>query len=240
MTRECRTDFDNFKKYIESYSIEGNLKEESYVNTAKLMHKAYFSLLHWFAEFQYQKVFFSESYTNNEDVLIRISEVISDIGSSKFNWINGSYKTSRVMLRSAIENFVRAIGAIDAPDLLVEKNVYSLFDKAKDCRIFKDEEFVRLSINRLHGNYKELCNDTHTSSQSNMESITSLFDYPKYSDEKSEEAGNVFISVVKDILSVLCIVFNLLFHKMHHKNRENVLLSIPRQTRPIILAPDHN
>lgn len=237
MTRECTSDFESFKTYISNYRIDENLKQGSYLTTAKSMHKAYFSLLHWHTEFQHQKVLFSEQYSNNEEIFMRISEVISDVGSSKFNWINGSYKASKVMLRSAIENFIRALSAIDNIDLLEEKSVYSLFDQAKNCSIFKDHETVNISYCRLHNNYKELCKDTHTASTKNMENITSLVDYPKFYKSKSEESGKLFVNVVKDILTIVCLVFNLLYHKMHHKNRDNILLSIPPKTKPLVLAP---
>ncbi|WP_306331973.1 hypothetical protein [Vibrio injensis] len=237
MTRECTSDFERFKKYIEDYNISGNLKQMSYVSTAKSMHKAYFSLLHWHTEFQHQKDFFSDKYSANEDILLRISEVSSDVSAAKFNWISGSYKASRVMLRSAIENFVRALSSIEDVDLLSEKSVYALFDKAKVCQIFSNIEAVNASYNRLHANYKELCKDTHTASQSNMECITSLVDYPKFYQSKSETSGKLFVSTVRDILTILCLVFNGMYHKMHHKNRDNILLSIPRNIKPLVLAP---
>lgn len=103
MTRECKSDFDSFLSYIASYKISENLEQTSYVETAKSMHKAYFSLLHFHCELNFQSELFRGEYSDDENILSRISEVVSDIGSSNFNWINGSYKASRVMLRSSIE-----------------------------------------------------------------------------------------------------------------------------------------
>ncbi|KFJ87933.1 hypothetical protein IJ23_09005 [Vibrio sp. OY15] len=237
MTRECKSDFDELIKYISNYKIDGNLDNSSYKTTAKSMHKAYFSLLHWHTEFMHQSEFFEENYSNNKDIVNRISEVVSDVGSSKFNWINGSYKASRVMLRSSIENFVRALGSIDDESLLVEKSVYSLMGRAKVTSIFTSSEKVKSSFGNLHESYKELCKDTHTSQSENMEKISSLVDYPKFYEQKSNSTGGIFTSVVKNILIILCIVFNALYHKMHHKNRENILISIPRTSKPLILAP---
>lgn len=237
MTRECKLDYENFISYITDYHISGNLEQVSYVETAKSMHKAYFSLLHWHGEFQHQKPFFESEYSNNEEILIRISEVVSDIGSSKFNWINGSYKASRVMLRSSIENIVRALGSIDDESLLTEKSVYALFDNAKEANIFNSNETVRSCFNNLHSSYKKLCKDTHTATIENMENISSLADYPKFFEDKSKDAGKIFIDVVKNIIVILCLVFNRLYHKMHHKNQQNIMLSIPRKTKPLVLAP---
>lgn len=237
MTRECKSDFDKFINYITTYKIDHNLENLSYKTTAKRMHKAYFSLLHWHTEFIYQHDFFIVNYSNNEDVLNRISEVISDVGSSKFNWINGSYKASRVMLRSSIENFIRALSSIADESLLVEKSVYSLMERAKLTKIFTSSVQVKNSFNNLHASYRELCKDTHTSQLENMEKISSLIDYPKFYEQKSNSTGELFIGVIKDILVILCLVFNALYYKMHHKNRENILISIPSKCKPLILAP---
>lgn len=237
MTRECKSDFDEFLNYISNYKIEDNLGKESYMDTAKSMHKAYFSLLHWHTEFLHQRIFFKESFSNNEDILIRISEVISDVGSSKFNWINGSYKASRVMLRSSIENFIRALISIENESLLTEKSVYALMDEAKISRIFTSNKKVKVCFTALHNSYKELCKDTHTAKTENMEKVTSLIDYPKFYEERSKNTGEIFSSVIKNILLIFCLVFNSLYHKMHHKNRENILISIPRTSKPLILMP---
>lgn len=239
MTRECKQDFLMLKQYIASYSISSNLAREPYLLNARKMHKAYFSLVNWQVEFHHQISFFSSKYSGNQEILLRLTESISDIGSSKFNWLNGSYKASRVMLRSSIENFVRAVSAIDYEEQLKEKNVHKLFKKASNCDIFNSSTAITDSFQDLHSMYKELCEDTHTASRKNMENITSLADYPKYIEEKSTSTGRVFIKVVKSILIILCICFNDLYHKMHHKNKENVLSPLPKNIRPLILAPSN-
>lgn len=237
MTRECNKDFSLYIKYISEYKIVDNLNHKPYLASAKSMHKAYFSLINWHVEYQHQMEYFKVKYTSNTDILLRLSEAVSDIGASKFNWLNGSYKASRVMLRSSIENFVRAISAIENESQIQEKSVYSLLDKAKDSDIFNSSEHVNASYKALHLRYKELCKDTHTSSCQNMDQITSLVDYPKYIEDKSQDTDNIFISVVKNILIILCLSFNDLYHKMHHRNKENIINSIPRLTRPFVLAP---
>lgn len=238
MTRECDYDFEMFKKYISEYNISQNLEQKSYLISAKKIHKIYFSLVSWHVEYRQKIVFFENKYTNSKDILLRISETISDIGSSKFNWLNGSYKASRVMLRSSIENFIRAISAIDDEAQIAEKNVSRLFDKAKDCNVFNTSVILKESYRAIHSKYKELCKDTHTESDINMEGITSLVDYPKYIQRKSDNTADVFIFIVKNILIILCTIFSDLYHSMHYKNKENIIDSIPRNIRPSILMPE--
>lgn len=237
MTRECKADFNKLEEYISNYSISDNLDQESYVISVRKMHKTYFSLMNWHAEYKEQKDFFSEKYSNNPEIILRISETVSDIGSAQFNWLNGSYKTSRVMLRSAIENFIRSISAIEDDSQLTEKSVYKVFDKANSIATFKSSDTINKAYHDLHSKYVELCQDTHTASLSNMEHITSLADYPKYAEEKSNLTREIFITIVKDMLIILCLCFNSLYHKMHRRNKENILNSLPKFCKSLINSP---
>lgn len=234
MTRECKADFKKLEDYISNYSISENLDKESYVMSARKMHKIYFSLMNWHAEYKEQKDFFSSEYSDNPEIILRLSESVSDIGSSQFNWLNGSYKTSRVMLRSAIENFIRSVSAIEDNSQLTEKSVYKVFDKANNITIFKSSDTINKAYQNLHSKYIELCKDTHTASLSNMEQITSLADYPKYMEEKSNLTREIFIVVVKDMLIILCLCFNGLYHKIHHRNKDNILNSLPKSCKSLI------
>lgn len=237
MTRECTADFVKLEKYISDYSISFNLKEKDYVKAAKRMHKVYFSLINWHVEYKHQTDFFSKEYTSNEDILLRLSETVSDIGSSQFNWLNGSYKAARIMLRSAIENFVRALSAIEDTSLLTEKSVFKVFEKANSSSIFNISTTINDAYQLLHSRYATLCEDSHTATSSNMEHITSLADYPQYIAGKSESTKDLFISTVQNILLILCLSFNKIYHIMHHRNKENILNSIPTSYKSFIQDP---
>lgn len=237
MTRECRADFLRLEEYISNYSISCNLNKNDYVAAAKRMHKVYFSLINWHVEYKYQLDLFSKEYTSNKDVLVRLSETVSDIGSSQFNWLNGSYKAARVMLRSAIENFVRALGAIEDNSLLAEKSVFKVFEKANNSSVFNTSNTINNAYQLLHSRYVILCKDTHTATSNNMEHITSLADYPQYIASKSDSTKDLFVSIVQNILLILCLTFNKIYHSMHHRNKENVLNSIPTSYKRFIQDP---
>lgn len=237
MTRECTADFIKLEKYISDYSISCNLKENNYVQAAKRMHKVYFSLINWHVEYKNQTEIFSKEYTSNEDILLRLSETVSDIGSSQFNWLSGSYKAARVMLRSAIENFVRALSAIEDTSLLTEKSVFKVFEKANISSVFNASITINDAYQLLHSRYATLCEDTHTATSNNMEYITSLADYPQYIVDKSDSTKDLFVSTVQHILLILCLTFNKIYHSMHHRNKENILNSIPKSYKRFIQDP---
>lgn len=239
MTRECNTDFKAIKKYIDGYRISDNLHNVDYVLSLKKMHKCYFSSITWNAELLHKKIDFLNLETScNEDTILRLSEVASDLGSSLFNWSNGNYKASRVMLRIAIENIIRAISATEDNGQLTEKNVYKLFDNASSQQIFNSDKNINDCYKSLHSDYKLLCEDTHTATVDNMEHLTSLSDLPTYEKERSDSSSTIFIRVSKNITSMLCIIFNTFYHRMHHRNKENILHCLNKAIKPAITAPE--
>lgn len=240
MSREIREDYLKLENYIKDYDLEKNLSKPEYADALKKMHKCYFSLVTWHAEMKHLEADFFELYVGiNEEITSLLSEVVSDIGSAKFNWLNGAYKVSRIMTRAAIENFIRAISSTEDRSLREEKKVYVLFEKAKELKIFNTSAQVKTAYDKLHNFYVELCKDTHTSFAENMDKITTLADFPLYKKEKSKQASDIFINVTKNILFLKCSIFNQIYHKMHHKNRENIINSIPKTLRPTILIPQN-
>lgn len=235
MTRERLEDFSALKNYLNDYKIDKNIKDKLFLSDLKSIHKAYFSLLTWSGEMSFGEEVIK--YKNKElpsEIIEIIFEVYSDIGSSIFNWTYGGYKTSRVMLRSAIENFVRAISAIEESKQLQEKNVYQLFDCATALNIFSSSEIVIASFQQLHFDYKELCLDVHTALPENMERISSLSDLPKFEIEKSKKCSGIICRVTKNFLILLSLIFSNFFHRMHHRNKENILISIPKKVKPLV------
>ena len=233
MSRETNKDFKELIEYIDSYSL--NSDNQEYVSFVKSIHKHYFSMLSWNAEILHRKDdFYSASSISNERAYNYINESVSDISSSTFNWINGNYKTSRIMLRVSIENFIRGISSIENNSQLSEKNVYQLFDNAKDMAIFSKTITIKDRYNNLHSDYVLLCEDTHTASELNMENITSLSYFPEFNRDRALDCKNIYIRIVKNMNIVFCLIFSEFYHSIHHKNKENIMNSIPGSIKPIL------
>lgn len=239
MTRECAADFKRIKRYINDYSISENIKQDEYLSALKKMHKSYFSAVTWNAELMHKKDLFIELNSDGDsEIIYRLSETVSDFGSSLFNWSNGNYKASRVMLRVAIENFVRGVSGIEATDQLTEKNVYTLFETASTQNIFTDNSTVNECYTSLHSDYKLLCKDAHTATLQNMAHLSSLADLPKFEKDKSKKASEVFVRACKNITAIFNLVFNSFFQQMHHRNKENIINSLSGEIKPLVLSPE--
>jgi hypothetical protein len=68
-----------------------------------------------------------------------------------------------------------------------------------------------------------------------MEQLSSLAGIPVYKKGRAEDARHVYLRIAKNINFIYCLTFNQFFHNMHHRNRENILHSIPPATRALLL-----
>jgi hypothetical protein len=237
MTRERQIDFLALNEYLCNYSIKATVHDKAYQSELKALHKCYFSLLTWNSEIVHgERKIIKESADIQEAFEARLCEAFSDLGSSIFNWVHGGYKASRIMARSAIENFVRCVAVLEDKSVLEEKNVYAVFDRAAFSKIFNESASSTELYKRLHSDYKVLCSDVHTASEDNMENITFLAEFPRFNAERSRKSAEIICRIFKTVISLLCLIFPNFFHQMHHKNKENILISIPRSLKPKVLG----
>lgn len=235
MTREIAADYLELETYVENYCLKNSLANPSFSAELKSIHKRYYSMLSWSSELNFNKSAFQKMYSNaTTDISNRIIESVNDIGSAYFNWINGNYKTARVMLRVSIENFLRATSAIEDRTQLTEKSVYDLFDKAKNLNIIKGDKHVLGIFSLLRSTYKLLCKDVHSESLSGMGNISSLSHFPSYDTINSSSDSKLIIKVITEISTMFCLLFKSFFHSMYHRNKESILITIPKKYRPII------
>lgn len=235
MTRECKADFYELKNFIENFRISKKLESATYLEPLKNMHKVYFSMINWNAEMVHRRKDFLLTYNDcSVGIVRRISESVSDMGASLFNWMNGSYKTSRIMMRAAIENFIRSISAIDNKSQLTEMNVYLMFERAEGSAVLNSKAAIKKAYKQLHSDYKTLCKDTHTTTLTNMEQLSSLAGLPGFNKNKADASKEIYVRIAKNISCIYCLVFIEFFHGMHHRNKENILHSLAKDIRPIV------
>lgn len=237
MTRERKADLGALNEYLASYSIREIVANRAYQAELKGIHKVYFSVLNWNAEMLCGENSMIASKKDDVELLnARLAESFSDIGSAVFNWSHGGYKTARIMIRSAIENFIRCVAGVESYDLLGEKNIFTLFEEASKLAIYNSSSNVKDLFKKIHSDYKLLCQDVHTADAGNMENISFVAEFPRFDAEKSRQTSLIICRVIKNIISMLCLIFSVFFHKMHHRNKENILISIPASLKPSVLG----
>ncbi|RVU02381.1 hypothetical protein EOD41_00115 [Mucilaginibacter limnophilus] len=234
MSREIQRDLLDLKDFLKSYSLSHLSNDTKLLSVITQQHKKYFSYLTFIAELE---------ALQNSGLLPAISDVqkdyitesCSDIGNSMFVMAHGAYKASRMMLRSSIETFMKGFNADEIADILTDKSMYSIFDNIKALSFFQREDIEPIFIS-IHNDYKILCRDIHTATRANMDHLTALNYFPTFDEKAATPIAQISMNLVSNYLILLCVKYGTYFHKMHHRNRENILISIPKAYRPKVLG----
>jgi len=231
MPHTLKEDYSSLLGFIDDYSLKGVYSEKCLISAIKPMHKGYYSALVLMAELQHQRVRpHATCDKNHKDKQIKIfwtylAESFSELGSAFFLILNGCYKAANQVLRSSIENFIKAHGSLDYIGIHQIKNVYEVLEKSGSCSFFSDGigKNIHSKLCELYG---ILCSTVHTGTEQDMQNISALGDFPAIDPGRVVETGKRYLKIVKLFISSLSVMFSTAFHKMHHRNRDIVQLSL--------------
>lgn len=223
--RVVKEDFAELKQYIENFNIKSLLKDDDYINFISTCHKKYYSF--FIASSEFEKIY-------SKDLYSFLKETNSDIATSLFHLMTGSYKSARLLIRSSIECFLKSFAMDWIANIEKEKSVYEIFNKIKALDYFSKEPYKSqfLTVHRI---YKDLCKDVHASEKVNMAQIDSLDLLPTYSKKQANKISNIYLELIPIYLFFICDKYNIQFHKIHHVNREIILMGITKELRPLIM-----
>lgn len=226
--RVVKEDFEDLKKYVGAFEIKTLLKNKDYVNFISICHKKYYCF--FIASIEYK-----DSFKVNEYKFLK--EANSDLATSLFHVMTGSYKSARLLLRSSIECYLKSFTMDWLPNIEKEKSTYVIFDKIKNIDFFTSEP-QKSQFNIIHRIYKELCKDVHAADDINMAQIDALDLLPSYIKKKASKISNMYLDLIPAYLFLICHKFNLRFHKIHHINREVILMGISKDLRPYVMKTE--
>lgn len=232
MSREIKADFEKLKEFFNTYELPELNENKQLLAILSQQHKKHYSILAFLSELVKLRETVEEEPISQLQIDFLL-ESASDIGNSMFMMMHGAYKPARMMLRSSIENFLKAISLDTEQDINQEKSVYKIFDRVKALDFFQKDPMKEI-FTQIHQTYKELCSDTHTASEINMAHITAMKYFPGYDSKEATTTNDVTIKLASHFLVLICLKFNSIFHVMHHRNKENILISIPKEHRPKI------
>ena len=223
MTREITNDFVSFTEFIKNYKLQ-EINNASAVKALKLMHRNFYSLMTFFCELEDKNAEWSLFAPIN---IAYLKESISDLGQCLFCWLHGAYKPSNLVLRSSIETFIRATAGQEDHRIMTEKNMYQIFNLAKDVPFF-NRYICKKYFNQIHSEYKDLCKVVHTTDSLEMAHISAMKTFPVFEKNSAKKVTKHFICITSAILSILYLNFYKYICKMHHQNQLNFLSSIPK------------
>src|SRR5690554_3263516 len=137
MSREVKNDFLILKQFIEVYSLR-NILDDDFVISLSRFHKKYYAYLTVVGELQNSSEN-DELQNLSKEQLLFISESCSDIGTSFFNLFHGAYKSSKLILRSSIETFIKGFTMDEYQNVTKETSLYEIFRVVKTLEFFQSD-----------------------------------------------------------------------------------------------------
>ncbi|CAI86670.1 hypothetical protein HJP15_21550 [Pseudoalteromonas sp. NEC-BIFX-2020_002] len=233
MSRELSADLEQLVSFIKNYNLESLAEDKAILPIISKIHKKYFSLLALLVELNSEDIK-NNGFNNNDDCKNYLFESLSDLGNSFFLTFNGGYKASRLMLRSSIETFVKGISVEQLPNITSEKRVFKIFEEASKISLFSNEP-LKSCFDDIKKQYSDLCEDTHTARKSNMQHISALNYFPTQDIASARKVSDIFVSLTQSYIFIISMKFNQEFHQIHHANKSNIIKSIKRSNRPVVL-----
>lgn len=218
MSREVSNDCGILISFLKEYSLTQLFENPQYVTELKSVHKKVYGYLLFITEIEQRTL-------DSNMALEYYKESGSDLMQSIFCWANGSYKSSKLMLRSAIETFIKASLGNDIPEVFEEKSLYRLFDLAKSHRCYSGEIREKY-FNKIHSSYKILCMTAHSAPTIDLATVSSMKMLPRYDSSSSKEYSILLINVIESVLSLILINHYSTVHSMHTLNRDIFLSTL--------------
>jgi len=228
MPREIPADLKDLLLFFEEYSLKSNIEDEGFLSTIKTVHKSYFSFL----SFVYGMSFMNDGKIAPQ-IIDRMKESSSDLGTVIFLLANGAYKPANLMVRSAIENFMKSFAFMVDENSLTEKSVFNLNETAGRFAAFSEPD-LKIKFDELKGLYAVLCSHVHTATIQEMAHISALNTLPTYNNEKSSSLSKAVVKSVSAMIYIYIWVFRSEFFNLNEPHRDNILSIMTKSQRRLI------
>lgn len=233
MSRILSEDTTALFEFFQNYTLNQQFQNKHFVLHLKTMHKKLYGYLLVINELSFRN---ADLHLFSQNELNYLCESVSDCMQSFFCWVNGAYKGSRLLLRSSIETFVKAIVGQTDPTVFTEKSVYAIFDKAKLDKQLSLLQLGKAYADILHEEYGNLCAYTHSANVSTMDKINCLNTLPKYEDHESQEIVQQTIRLLDAILGFWLNGFPQLIFAMHQNNQRIYFEILPSTIKEDIFS----
>jgi len=228
MARDIPTDFYELLSFFEEYSLKESIQDEGFISAIKPVHKSYFSFL----SFVYGMCFINDEKIAIQ-IIDRMKESSSDLGTVIFLLANGAYKPANLMARSAIENFMKSFAFMVDEKSLDEKSLFNLIDTAGKFSMFSERD-LKIKFDELKGFYAVLCSHVHTATIQEMAHISALNTLPTFNNAKCLALSNTIVKSVNAMIYIYIWVFRDEFFCLPEPHRANILSVMTKPQRRLI------
>lgn len=222
MSREIEQDFIKVMQFYNNYSMSSTVTQDGIEKQLKCMHRKLYSYMIFLGEQESRGLF-------DETTLAYQKEVVSDMIMAFFCWSNGVYKPAKLLLRSSIENFIKAMVYVHCSDIVKIKNVYEVFELAKKQEPFSDAYSI-VHFENIHIKYADLCTTVHGSIDK-LASIGGLIQFPCYDVVEANNTYDDYVKIMDGYLACVYYVYYEQIYGMHEFNRDLFLQGVQRKEK---------
>lgn len=197
------------------------------------MHKRYFAFLAL-----HHELLVEDGYTVNlpkeqsEIFKFRIGEVLSELGTILFLSVHGCYKAAKLVMRSSIENFSKAVGCLVDIEIVNETSVYKVIETALSHNVFfkKGRSRKKLPIWEVLYAMRRCAHCINK----NMQTIECVGNFPISDFQAFNFLADSFIKLINVLTSILIKIEPNIFHKAHHSRKDLISLILSNEDKRLI------
>ncbi len=234
MSRLADEDFLRLVEFARSYSLKEKFDDELFVGALRRIHRRHLALLTLWAQIDSVVVSggvlaFGTGIPVTPAVIDHVKGAVSDASESFFCAMHGSYKAAHALLRSCVENYIRAFGSIADPAVAELTSVYQLFDAASSQPFFASAPGDSCFI-EVKAGYGSLCAYVHSGVPAHPVPVHALDYFPKYDSGALQQWFSLYDKVIKAMLISIVETEPSLFIDMHYRSQDALAEMLPKET----------
>jgi hypothetical protein len=235
MSANIKNEFKELTSYLDEYSLHKIVDEKTFRATLKSIYQRYHALLVWNANIEGAAVW-KDNAKKDEQFRAYAKECTSDACQSVLLFVQGFYKPAYLILRSSIENIIKAIGIAEDQNVLSLTSVFEIIEVVKYTNIIQSSKSAKKQFSRLKADYTTLCKYVHTADSAHMSHTSVAGVFPFLDKIQAASFDSIFRSVMVGECSLLCILLRKRLKRMHHKHLDMIMDIVPRDTKLEIMS----
>lgn len=220
-----------FAEYLNEFDAERNSVIISESVEFRTLYRQLTSLFIWVVLIRERR----STLQISRNAYARISEMLSDVMMATLLTSLGIYKPARMMLRSAIENFILYLCFGYGVRRKSDKRFPEIMSQLRDQPEASSNKELLNILGRLSGSYTELCKDVHTSTRLNMALLRNLGAIPLTDSTRFRNEISEVLRVARLINEACFTHLHSRMHLMHYVHRDFVLDSYGRELKRRVL-----
>jgi hypothetical protein len=217
--------------FLENYSLRETIVDNKPLKAlVRSLYKRHHALLVWHVNLE-QREIWEGNTTKDTAFRQHLKESTSDVCQSILVFSQGLYKPSYLMLRSAVENFLKCVAIAENQAVLSLTSVFDLMAVVKDTPAISGSANLRTSFRNLRRIYAELCSYVHSSDHEFMSLTAYLGEYPGFDNIKSADYVKSCRSAIVSMCSMLTLLFPTRLREFHHRDLDFVADILPKNVK---------